>query len=225
MKFWVIDTETTGIGPEDKAVEVAGLLIDEFGKVYKSVEQVLDPGIPIPPIASSIHHLTDELVLGKPALTDVLHLFNDEEYDYVVAHNAKFDQVYLPLDKPWICTWKCALRLFPEAPSYSNQVLRYWLRLPVVERGGHAHRALYDVEVTTQLFYRMLSMATTEAPWVGMAKLTEIPALLRKVNFGVHKDKLWSEVPRSYLNFILFKSSGWDENILHTANYWYERTQ
>ena len=100
MKFWVIDTETMGIGPEDKAVEVAGLLIDETGKVYKSIEQVLDPGIPIPPIASSIHHLTDELVSGKPALTDVLHLFNDEEYDYVVAHNAKFDQVYLPLDKP-----------------------------------------------------------------------------------------------------------------------------
>ena len=73
--------------------------------------------------------------------------------DVFVAHKWAFEAQWLEehlQGRPAICTYKAALRLWPEAPGYSNQVLRYWLRPkdlnPAVASG--AHRALPDAYVT-----------------------------------------------------------------------------
>lgn len=224
-RVWVLDVETTGVEPEtDKVVEVAGMLLED-GVAVGQFQSLVDPGVPIPPGASAVHHLRDRDVAGQPSLAEALEPVRNNSADYYVAHNASFDAGFLNLEqrvavKPWICTWKCALRAFPEAPSYSNQVLRYWLDLPDPVCGGSAHRALYDAEVTAQLLLRLISTSTRENPYAAMAEISSKPGLMRRVSFGVHKDKLYSDVPTDYLNWILKKSSGWSPDQLYTAQYW-----
>ena len=56
-------------------------------------------------------------------------------------------ELYLPAlsgGARWICTWKCALRLWPSSPGFSNQVLRYWRMPEGLDRdiGLPVHRAM-----------------------------------------------------------------------------------
>lgn len=223
MRYWVVDSETTGIGDEDKACEVAGFYCED-NRILSHYETLVNPGIPIPAIASGIHHITDAMVQGAPDIHDAMAPFFDEEFDFVVAHNAEFDKRMMDFGEcPWVCTWKLANVVYPDAPSYKNQALRYWLGLPDPEyaKMSFAHRGLYDSEVTTHLFQNLLSKAVSDEPVEKMIDISNRPLLLRKVGFGKHAGMQWSEVPRSYLDFILHKSSGWDANTLHTAKYYY----
>lgn len=223
MRYWVVDSETTGVSDEDRAVEVGGFLC-EGTEIIKHYQSLVNPGIPIPCTASAIHHIVDQDVVNAPSIEDAIAPFFDEDFDFVVAHNAKFDMRFMDFGQaPWACTWKLAQVVYPEAPSHSNQALRYMLGLKSPEYSdlAMAHRALYDSEVTTYLFHNLLEKAVSDDPIAGMLKVSNSPILLKKVAFGVHKGKMWHEVPRNYLDYILHKSSGWDENILHTARHYY----
>ena len=223
MRYWVVDSETTGVGAQDKAVEVAGFYCED-GKVLRHYQTLVDPGIPIPAVASAIHHITDDDVRGKPDIETAILPFFDEEFEFVVAHNAAFDRRFMNFAQaPWVCTWKLSVIVYPEAPSHANQVLRYWLKLPSPRYADvqMAHRALYDSEVTAYLFEHLQSKATSEDYVEKMISASNAPLLLKKVSFGAHKGKAWSEVPRNYLDYILNKSSGWSEDIIHTARHYY----
>jgi exodeoxyribonuclease X len=88
----------------------------------------------IPPQASAVHHITDLEVMYCPSFEDRLPYYLDvfhAEVDVFAAHNWRFESQWLGahLDgRPAICTYKCALRVWPDAPAHSNQALRYWLR-------------------------------------------------------------------------------------------------
>lgn len=227
MKYWVVDSETTGVGAEDKAVEVAGFLC-ENDKVIRFYSSLVDPGIPIPPEASSIHHLTDEDVRGQPSIEDAMLPFFEDDFDFVVAHSAAFDKRFMDFgEAPWACTLKLSRAVYPEAPNHKNQFLRYWLKLPKLvhsySQSAAAHRALYDSEVSTYLFHHLLTKATSDNPLEKMLSVSNNPQLLKTCRFGKHKDTPWKDVPRNYLDYILNKSSGWDEDTLYTARYYFER--
>lgn len=225
MRYWVVDSETTGVDDDARAVEIAGIYC-EGNKILDHYQTFVDPGISIPAIASAIHHIVDRDVKGAPSIDDAMVPFFEKEFDFVVAHNSKFDARFMDFGEcPWVCTWKLANKVYPDAPSYSNQVLRYHLGLkdPVIASVQFAHRALYDSEVTTYLFQDILSKAITDNPLEGMVRITNAPIILKKCGFGKHQGKLWSEVPRDYLDYILNKSTGWDENTLATARYYYNR--
>jgi exodeoxyribonuclease X len=92
----------------------------------------------------------------------------------------------------WLCTWKCAMRLWPDAPSFSNQVLRYWRKPEGIEheRGLPAHRAFPDAYVTAFTLRDMLNE-------VGFAQLLEwsnLPGLLPRVRYGPDRGKEWHEI-------------------------------
>ena len=73
-RIWVLDCETTGTDFEnDKVVEVGGVLLDG-NEVVMTYESLVNPGIPIPPRASAVHHLTDKHVHIAPGLDAALPL-------------------------------------------------------------------------------------------------------------------------------------------------------
>lgn len=166
-----------------------------------------NPGRSIPPEAQAIHHITNDRIWdAMPASMALSHLMLDGP-EFFCAHNADFERAFFDgRGIPYICTYKVALRLWPEAPSHSLQVLRYWLRLDIdQQRGLPAHRAGPDSYVGAALMARILT--SENAPDIEtMIEWSNEPQLMTMVNFGKHKGTRWDELPTDYLEWIVDKS-------------------
>lgn len=103
-RYLVLDTETTGLIPEtDRVVELAAHSVDlATGTVTSVFDQLINPGRPIPPEASAIHHLVDRDVAGALSMEQVWADFAPllAQHDAVVAHHARFDRACLPPTTP-----------------------------------------------------------------------------------------------------------------------------
>jgi exodeoxyribonuclease X len=225
----VIDTETTGIDCKvDRLVELAACPVGPT--THSNFTTFVNPERDIPPEAKAIHHITEADVAGAPkegaALVEMLEHYKFEPSVFV-AHNAKFDRGFIERINPalnvqWVCTYKCAVLAWPDAPSHSNQVLRYYLDLDLsgqLPEGLFPHRALYDTIVTRGILERLLQR-------VSLDRLIEIssgPILLSKVSFGKHKGMAWADVPHGYLKWCASQTD-MNEDVLHTARHYLRRT-
>jgi len=140
-------------------------------------------------------------------LSHYLDSFREADVDAFASHNWRFEAQWLgdKLDgRPAVCTYKCAMRVWPEAPAHNNQALRYWLRprglSPII--ASSAHRALPDAYVTAFLLLELLELSTMEE----LIAWTTEPVLLPRVMFGKHRGVPWSEVPVDYLAWVAEKS-------------------
>ncbi|MES2442168.1 MAG: 3'-5' exonuclease [Pseudomonadota bacterium] len=226
----VIDLETTGpappahgvceIGWQDVALSKSGRweLFGEGG------QQLVNPGRPMSPITTAIHHLRDEDVAEAPFWHDVARPVLDPWPRRVAlaAHRASFEEQFctpaLTRGADWVCTWKCALRLWPDSPSFSNQVLRYWRRPEGLdhERGLPAHRAFPDAYVTAHHLRDMLN----EASLAQLIEWSNLPGLLPRVRFGPDRGKEWREIDDESLAGFLGDR---DEDVRYTARQEVER--
>lgn len=229
MRIRVIDTETTGLPPDCKIVEIATVDLVHDGTQWardRTWTTLVNPGVPIPPEASAIHHITDEMVADAithdSAVERAVGAGAGELYCAIVAHEAKFEQAVLPETKGmrWICTRKCAATLWPDAPNHKNQTLRYWLKLKLADESlALPHRALGDAYVTAAILRRMLTISDMK-PEDRVAELLDIsskPVLLQKFTFGKHAMQMIEEVPTNYLEWIVDKSQIEDEDVRYTA--------
>lgn len=213
-EYAVIDTETTGLdGSVDKIVEVGAVRFRDGVEIAR-FETLVNPGIPIPPGASAVHHITDEDVVGKPSPEQAYA----QLFEFVagcamlVAHNAPFDSSFLPnlADRRWLCSFRLARHVWPDAPGYSNQALRYYLealRKPFEER--FAHGAIVDAEVTAAVYWcslqRYLELGNPDelgALFSFVARPLQVP----RVPFGKHKGAEWASVPADYLQWAITKA-------------------
>ncbi|OYY69970.1 exonuclease domain-containing protein [Sphingomonas sp. 28-63-12] len=205
----VIDLETTGqapplhgvceIGWQDVALGADGqwALDGEGGSI------LVNPGRVIPPITQAIHHILDAEVADAPLWNDCARQILDPypRRLALAAHRADFEMKFcspaMTRNADWICTWKCALRLWPESPSFSNQVLRYWRRPAgmVHERGLPAHRAFPDAYVTAFHLRDMLNLASL----AQLIAWSNLPGLLPRVRNGPDRGKDWRELDEEVL--------------------------
>lgn len=225
MKIRVVDFETTGL-PEDqvRAICEAGWTdISEDLSISMPQAVLVNPGHPIPPVTRAIHHISDADVADAISPPEAIELLMDgmEDGDMFAAHNAEFEQVFFSGgNHPWICTMKCAMHLFPEAPRFSNQVLRYWLGLDETKGFSHdlampPHKAGPDTYVTAHILARLALMAGFDE----LVTLTNTPVLLKVITFGKHKGENWADIPAGYLEWVISKSDrGPDEK--HTARHY-----
>ncbi len=226
----VIDTETTGMEPGvAEVIELAGVAVPGG----ESWSALIKPVGTIPPEASAVHHLTSEDFEYEDfecegyrglshAWVDMLLDFNQTPGAYA-AHNALFDRSMAQLSgcgvgAPWLCTWRCAMHLWPDAPAYGNQVLRYYLGLkPDIPIGLAPHRALYDAITTSEILKTMLTLKPLEE----LLKLQYQPVLLRTCRLPKYRGVLWKDVPKNYLKWIL--GADFDLDIAFTARYYLEK--
>lgn len=210
----VIDVETTGLDPEvDAIVEIAlvSVAVDPPRVRAVAIDVMLDPGVPIPPEASAIHHITNAMCAGKQSFEDIRNtVLGYEDSGIFAAHNASFDSGFIGATRePWICTMRVAKHLWPDAPGYGNQVLRYWLNLDV-ETEAPPHRAGSDALVTAELLVREIeALQNVDDPIAKLLELTAAPVLLRTVNFGKHRGESWRNVPLDYIQWAGGKQ--WDD--------------
>ncbi len=219
----VIDIETTGDTPEkDQIIEVGWIDVYADGTIANPEQTFVAPTVPIGVEAMAVHHLTESDVANGIRQDTVGYAILSGGPLAFVAHNAKFEQSFLRdlVGYKWICTYKCALRLWPNAPRHTNQVLRYWLGLDAEPGFDSAaamppHRALPDAYTTAHIFARMLK-AEGENRLKRLLQWSQEPGMLPKITFGKHKGSQWSDVPVDYLRWLVDKSE-MDEDVKYTA--------
>jgi exodeoxyribonuclease X len=224
----VIDLETTGNSFTDGGVVEIGWqdVVSEEGRWRLSGApqgRLVQPGNPISPATSAIHHIIDEDVADAPSWQEaapaVLRGEPGAAPVALVAHRAAFEQRWclpaLSNRARWICTYKCALRLWPDAPGHSNQGLRYWRRPEGLDRtlGLPAHRAAPDAYVTAHHLRDMLAMSSVEQ----MLAWSDEPALLVRVPYGLSRHRRWCELDDAALARILEGEIGGNADMLFTA--------
>jgi exodeoxyribonuclease X len=221
----VIDIETTGTHPQrDDIIEIASADMVRGGGITNPVDTLVRPAGPIPPGASAVHHLIDEDVRNAPRLSEVVDRFKGAHF--YVAHHAEFERSFFAAKgnpSPWICTYKCALRVWPELDGHSNQELRYALGraspFPGFNRAAISpHRAASDVIITAAVFEELIK----HARWSELVQWSTEPALHTRFHFGKYRGKRYAEIAASdpdYLRWIIEKSE-LEEGIKHSARHW-----
>jgi exodeoxyribonuclease X len=207
LKIRIFDVETTGVdAKEHRVIEIAAYDLAPDGAITRVGSHLVQPGRKIPPEASAVHHLIDADLVGA-ALFGVVwgaHFAVDAP-SVSAAHNCEFEQAYLPTPEgtAWICTYKAALRAWPDAPGHNNQTLRYWLGLDSKEGfdrslASMAHRAEPDTYVTAWILRELLKSASIET----LIGWTKEPKIFPKISFGKHRGAKWAELPSDYLRWL-----------------------
>ncbi len=215
----VVDFETTGApddgDPEPHAICEIGwcdVVQGIAGVKNESRSYLVNPKRPISIAAMAVHHITDEDAAAGESVANALRMLfvEDGPVDMFCAHNAAFERHFFEIPGiSWLCTYKIALRLWPDAPTHSNNGLRYFLRLPIMDReyANATHRAGPDAYVTAHLLDRILAEARQrEIPFATLEAWSKFPPLFHKVSFGKHRGMIWSELPPDYLRWIADKS-------------------
>ena len=168
----VVDTETTGTGPLAEVIEIAVLVL--FAADLRPVAPVWSglarPRNPIPPEATAVHGITDEMVTEMPSpVRVVVDAINYAEQHTRaspaawLAHNASFDLAMIDralgpgaprTGWPVYCSLALAREAFPRMRSHRMEHLAARLGLPAQT----AHRAFGDVQTTAAMVRKVLKV-------------------------------------------------------------------
>ena len=207
----IVDFETTGTEPPAQVCEVGvcDLYLEE--KTIAAPKSWLCGVKEMPPEVRAIHHISLADCENRPPFLQ-LDIFSEPFCDAIAAHNSGFELKFFDLSAfipPVICTYKSALRIWPDAPSHSNGALRYWLEDQGKIKPDHAltmpsHRAAPDAYVTAHI---LLALFESGATGKEMVAWTKEPALLPRCPLGKFKGKLWSQVDSGFLGWMLNQPS------------------
>ncbi len=167
LTYTVFDTETTGLNPSggDEIIQIGAARIVN-GKLLRqeSLEQLVNPGRLIPAATIPIHGITQDMVMGKPPITEVLPAFYAFAQDTVlVAHNAAFDMKFLQLQQantglvfnhPVLDTLLLSAVVHPNQESHRLEAIAERFNITVLGR----HTALGDAFVTAEVWLRLLPL-------------------------------------------------------------------
>lgn len=169
--YVVFDLETTGTSPKTEAIiEISAVKVVE-GSVEDTFSTLVNPGKTIPPGATAVNGITDDMVKDEPTIEQVLPIFNDFiGGEILVGHNIHcFDMKFI---------WKVAEEIFGQTISndYIDTLPMARKRLPqlahhrLVDLANHyelstegAHRALNDC-IMNQLCYEYMQTEKDVTP-------------------------------------------------------------
>jgi len=160
--YVVIDLETTGLSKEqNKIIEIGAVKIKD-GKIIEEFSELVDPKISINPYIQRLTSISDADVQGKDDERVVLTRFMTflDGVEYLVGHNIKgFDYPFIKMACsknginmsafPCIDTLDIAMKYLGNyIDKYSLSRLSYYFDIDLT----NAHRAIYDVYATFELY-------------------------------------------------------------------------
>ena len=154
----IVDVETTGMRPYASRVIDIGIIRIEHGKIVRTYQTLVNPGVSIPRFISNYVGITDQDIANAPPFEEIAleveSLFKDSVF---VAHNASFDYSFIKSEfkrlgisfaAPTLCSVQLSRALFPKSRGHSLDA--------VIDRHGlvceSRHRAYPDADVIRQFF-------------------------------------------------------------------------
>jgi DNA polymerase III epsilon subunit family exonuclease len=159
-----VDLETTGLSPlVDKVIELSAIKLTPYGE--EVFDELIDPRIDIPQFTIDIHGITNDMVQGKPLVSEVLPNFTKFLGSLpLVAHNAKFDsgfivfgmhQSKIPLNESHVyCSCKFSRFSLKGMPNFKLATLTKELEIPLENH----HRALDDAIACLKVYAKGLAV-------------------------------------------------------------------
>lgn len=204
--FTCVDLELTGLNVEsDRIIEVA-IAKFTFEETLSTYETLIDPEIPIPEESIAIHHITNEMVKGRPKIAEVLpKIIPLLKNEIIIGHGVAFDllllekaaaasQINISFPRENVIDTLRLARLYGESPNNSLEMLRQHFN--IAEEG--AHRAMSDVVVNIQVFKHLAKQFRSLKELMNRLKH---PIILKTMPLGKHKGRPFSEVPLDYLRW------------------------
>ncbi len=187
MKFIAFDLETTGTVPGVDAIVEIGAVRFIDGQVDSLFCTLIDPRKPIPPGATRVNGITDDMVSGQPLIENILPLFAEFcGEDIMIAHNAPFDSQFLVADikKHEVPSPKglvldslpIARKVLPGLPNYKLGTLIQHMKIPA----GNFHRAEADATYLGHLFNMLIKRISIGGQ---LPKIENLIALTGKPEF------------------------------------------
>ncbi len=231
-----LDTQTTGLEQEDRVCSIG--IISIFEQTIVSKYELINEGKKISSKASSINHITNELLDDKPRLqeSDIYKFLREHNNSTttIIGHNINFDMQQLSkigfsFKGKIIDTLRVSKHLIKECESYGLQFLRYELKLYQNEEKELlncdiketilTHNALSNSLIIKLLYAYLFNLCTKEE----MYKLSFKNVLLEKFEFGKYKGKYIEEISmmdRGYMEWLLGNMVNLDEDLQYSINYY-----
>lgn len=220
QKFICIDCETTGLdAKQDRIIEVAVMCFDGQ-QIYAQMESLIDPECEIPETSIAIHHITPDMIYGKPTISQILpEILQLIGQHIIVGHGVGFDidllanaaeRHGLPCilrQNRFLDTLRMA-RLYGESPINSLEHLRKHFNIPL----EGAHRAMSDVIVNKEVFKLLAKGYKTVDQ---LFDVLSRPIMMAAMPFGKHKGRPFKEIPLQYLQWISNKD--FDNDLLFSV--------
>lgn len=208
----VYDFENTDLEPPAQVIEVGYCDVvqtDGGWIVQRPVSWLCGTNQPMSPAARAAHHIRAEEIAGRTpyVAADMWAHTKAAGVSAVAAHNCEHEAKFWgDPELPVICTYKAALRVWPDAPGHSNGVLRYWLEDQGLTTPDHdltmpPHRAGPDAYVTA-LTLAALLQSVSAREMTGWTKEPRLFPTNPIEGQNKEKGKPWPEVTMGLLSWI-----------------------
>ena len=173
MREVVLDTETTGLNPDDgdRIVEIGCVELLNHLPTGEEFHTYVNPDMPMPDGAFKIHGLSDDFLQDKPNIGDVLDSFLDFlDRSTLVIHNADFDLKFLrreirvagssrELKNKVVDTLSEARKKFPGSQASLDALCR---RFKIDNSDRELHGALKDARILSKVYFELLGGSQTD---------------------------------------------------------------
>lgn len=167
LTFTVFDTETTGLDPRggDEIISLGAIRVVNGRLLHTEIiNQLIDPGRPIPADSIKYHGIDDRMLQGKPSIENILPFFQRFAKNTVlVAHNAAFDMRMLQMKEkatgvrlinPVLDTMHLSAIIHPAHNDHTLEAIARRLGVVLTKR----HDALGDAIATGEVFLKLIPL-------------------------------------------------------------------
>jgi DNA polymerase-3 subunit epsilon len=204
MREIVLDTETTGMEPEEghRIIEIGCVELDNAIPTGRHWHAYINPERDVPQEAVSVHGLDYDFLRDKPTFGEIVGDYLDfTDNAHLVIHNAEFDVKFLNAElRPFgfgrvdnsrvIDTLAIAREKFPGSPANLDALCR---RFDIDNESRDLHGALLDAELLAKVYLELIGGRQH-----GLSLVDDTAANGNQVQFTMPKRERQYRPPRAF---------------------------
>lgn len=191
MREIILDTETTGLNPQDghRIVEIGGLEMVNRVATGRTYHVYINPERDIPPDAQAIHGISNERIANEPIFADLVDGFLEFIEDSpLIIHNAPFDMGFinaellgcdrspLPMERA-VDTLAIARRKFPGAQASLDALCK---RFNIDNSHRSLHGAMIDTDLLAEVYIELMGGRQPSLTFSSSGAPSEAPSTTPK---------------------------------------------